>query len=228
MLRCATVSADARPEPGLRERKKRATRLALSRATIELTLERGWRNVTVDEIAAAAGVSERTFRNYFPTKSAAVAGLHLDRMEQIADDLRTRPAEEPLWEAISATIVARFKPGEAARRSAHDRQRVESLRLMRSEPALQGEIAKANATAQTALAAAIAERTATDPDRDLYPNAVAAVIAATTAAAVDHALRSDPPAPLEPLLRDVIAQVAAGLPAPRPARRARSRSRRAP
>jgi AcrR family transcriptional regulator len=199
---------------GLRESKKRATRVALSRATIRLTLERGWKNVTVEEIAAAAGVSERTFRNYFSGKAAAVAGLHLDRMVHIADDLRARPADEPLWDAVTEVVVAHFTPPEAASH-AGDRQRADSMRLLLAEPALHGELAKANAAAQAALAAAIAERTGTDLVRDIYPHLAAAVIGAGSTAAVEHALRADPPSPLEPILREALGQVAAGLPPPR-------------
>ncbi|ADB50354.1 acyl-CoA-like ligand-binding transcription factor [Conexibacter woesei] len=220
------MSADPPTEPGLRERKKRATRTALSHATIRLGIERGWSNVTVEEIATAAGVSERTFRNYFPGKAAAVTALHLDRMIEIADDLRTRPASEPFWHAVTDVLVKHFvpPPGTTTDHPARDRQGAAGMRLLLDEPALRGEMAKANATAQAALAAAIAERTGTDAAHDVYPSTAAAVIGAASAVAVEHALRFDPPAPLEPILRDVLAQIAAGLPAPHPGARDLDRS----
>ncbi|MBB6170840.1 AcrR family transcriptional regulator [Nocardiopsis mwathae] len=59
---------------GLRERKKRATRRALQRAAVELAIDRGVERVTVDDIAAAADVSTRTFFNYFATKEDALVG----------------------------------------------------------------------------------------------------------------------------------------------------------
>ena len=77
---------------GLREEKKQATRTALSWAAIRLTVERGFDNVLVEEIAAAAGVSPRTFNNYFSSKAEAIAARHLDRCRKVADDLRHRPA----------------------------------------------------------------------------------------------------------------------------------------
>ncbi len=56
------------PRDTLRSRKQAATRLAIRRAAIELGLEHGYDNVTVDMICTACGVSARTFFNYFGSK----------------------------------------------------------------------------------------------------------------------------------------------------------------
>ena len=199
---------------GLRERKKRETRVALSQATIGLCVQRGWDNVTVEDIAAAANVSVRTFRNYFSSKAEAIAASHLERMLRIADSLRARPATEPLWDSIAHAVQAQFVPQGDTVRSPRDRRWTDGLRLMLAEPALQGEVVKANAAAQEELAKPIAERTGTDVTRDVYPKLVAAVIGASSAVAVEHCLHADPPAPLAPALREVFDRVAAGLPAP--------------
>ncbi|MFQ6155286.1 TetR family transcriptional regulator [Micrococcus luteus] len=62
--------------PGtLRERKKQLTRRAIHDAAFALAAERGLAQVTVADICAGAGISERTFFNYFPSKAAAVLGL---------------------------------------------------------------------------------------------------------------------------------------------------------
>src|SRR5450755_813395 len=87
--------------PGLRERKKQQTREALSWAALRLAVERGLANVLVEDIAAEAGVSPRTYNNYFSSKAEAITWRHLDRARRTADLLRARPADEPLWESIT-------------------------------------------------------------------------------------------------------------------------------
>jgi AcrR family transcriptional regulator len=204
-------------QPGLRERKKRATRVALSQAAIRLCVLHGWDSVTVDQIAAEADVSVRTFRNYFTGKAEAIAASHLERMLQVGDDLLARPAGEPLWDSLLHAVLGRFAPADPAEpgNSAPQNQRWrDGVRLMLAEPALAGEIVKANAAAQQALAEAIAQSTGTDADRDVYPKLVAAVVAAGTAVAVEHSLRADQPEPLGAVLAQIFEQLAAGLPVP--------------
>lgn len=198
---------------GLRERKKQETRIALSWAAVRLTVDRGLANVTVEEIAAEVGVSSRTFNNYFSSKAEAIAARHVDRARSIAVELRARPADEPLWEAIASAVLARFALGQDDHGTA-DQQWLAGIRLMVNEPALQGEMLKAGAAAEAELAAAIAERTATDASHDLYPLLVAAAVGAASQAAMRHWLRSDPPGPVRPLLREALRQLAAGLPVP--------------
>src|SRR5258708_8577472 len=85
---------------GLRARKKLATREALSRAALRLALERGLENVRVEDIAAAAGVSPRTYNNYFSSREEAICALRSERADRIAAALRARPAGEPLRDAV--------------------------------------------------------------------------------------------------------------------------------
>ena len=64
-------------EGGLRERKRAATRAAITAAARALTAERGLNGYTVEEVCERADISRRTFFNYFPTKEDAVIG-HAD------------------------------------------------------------------------------------------------------------------------------------------------------
>lgn len=63
------------PSPTLRERKKVETWTAIHEAAASLAQQRGLEQATVEAIAESAGVSPRTFFNYFPAKEDAVLGL---------------------------------------------------------------------------------------------------------------------------------------------------------
>jgi AcrR family transcriptional regulator len=198
-------------EDGLRERKKRETRIALSWAAVRLTVERGFDNVRVEDIAAEVGVSSRTFNNYFASKGEAITARHLDRARLIADELRARPADETLWEAITAAALTQFALGQGD--GGADQRWLDGVRLMVTEPALQADFLRVNALAEDELVAAVAERTGTGAD-DLYPRLVATTVGAALSAAMAHWLRTDPPVPMGPLLTDTLRQLAAGLPTP--------------
>ncbi|WP_328339195.1 TetR/AcrR family transcriptional regulator [Micromonospora sp. NBC_00421] len=98
----------------LRERKKRATREALQSAALRLALERGPDNVRVEEIAQAAGVSPRTYNNYFPSREQAiVAGVAADRAAGIAGAVLARPAGVGLGDAVIDAVVGLYTdPGD--------------------------------------------------------------------------------------------------------------------
>ena len=68
-------------------------------------VERGLENVLVEDIAAAAEVSPRTFNNYFASKYEAICALALDRSFQIGEALRERPAGESLWDAVRNAVL---------------------------------------------------------------------------------------------------------------------------
>jgi AcrR family transcriptional regulator len=210
---------DGTDSPGLRERKKRETRLALSQATIRLCVQRGWAAVTIEDIADAANVSVRTFRNYFSGKAEAVAASHLERTLRIGDELRARPVTEPLWDAVANAVEAQYAAEadpeatpEAIRE--HARAWRDGIWRLFAEPAVQGEILRADAAAREELALAIAERTGADVDRDLYPRLLAAVVGVGSGVAVGHWLRNDPTGPATPLLREALDRIRSGLPVP--------------
>ncbi|NUP13874.1 MAG: TetR family transcriptional regulator [Polyangiaceae bacterium] len=186
---------------GLRERKKAATRTALSEAALQLAVERGLGNVRVEEIAAAAGVSLRTFNNYFASKEQAIAANATERVEAFAVALRARPPKEPLWDALVEVTRELFP-------SAPDRDWLTRARLMRKEPALFAEQAKADLEVERALAREIASRTHTDADRDVYPRIAAAAVVAAIHVGLDAWLAAPKKARLPDALADAVRQVA--------------------
>jgi AcrR family transcriptional regulator len=82
-------------EIGLRDRKKVRVRQALADAAMQLFEARGFDAVTVDEIAAAADVSRRTFFRYFPTKEAAVFARREDQLATFRVHLMESTADAP-------------------------------------------------------------------------------------------------------------------------------------
>jgi AcrR family transcriptional regulator len=200
---------------GLREQKKLATRAALSWAAIRLIVERGYDKVLVEDIAAAAGVSPRTFNNYFGSKAEAVASRHLDRIHRMAEALRERPAGEPLWESITEAMVEQHRAGPEV--TAHPRPDRDAwtagLRLMVEVPAIQAESLRAAALSQDAIAAAIAYRTGTDLQNDMYPHLVAATVLAAQNVVIAAFMETG--RSVDELVREAMRQVSAGLPPPR-------------
>src|SRR5215210_1582724 len=121
----------------MRERKKLATREALSTAALRLALEHGPENVRVDDIAEAAGVSPRTYNNYFSSREQAiVAAITAERALRIGAALRARPSDEPLAEAVVEALVEQYATEPAG----------DALTLITSAPALRAEFADTVAT----------------------------------------------------------------------------------
>lgn len=197
--------------PGLRERKKLATKQALAFAAMQLAKERGLENVRVEDITDTVNVSRRTFTNYFSSKEEAIASLNADRAARAAEALRERPADEPLADSLSAVFAAQH---EAA---AHgmDRERIGLVQLLASSPALRGEYLKTVVQAEEPLAKVIAERTGADPQNDLYPHVLAAAVMAAVRAATGHWMDNGGAGSLPDVIRQAVRQVA-GSPADGP------------
>ncbi len=85
---------------GLRESKKLRTRQEIADQAMRLFVQRGFDHVTVAEVAAAAGVSEKTVFNYFPTKEDLFFDEVPDREAAIAEAIRGRAAGESILAAL--------------------------------------------------------------------------------------------------------------------------------
>jgi len=198
---------------GLRERKKVATRQALGQAAMRLAIERGLDNVLVEDIAEAAGVSARTFNNYFASKYEAICALQQDRAVRIGEALRARPDGEPLWESVTQAVLSQFGPApdDAGPTGQPLKEWLAGVRLVVTTPALVGEYLKVHGLTQYHLAAAIAERLGTSTDTDMFPRIMAGAVSAAMQAAMERWLHSDPPVPLAPLMRQSLRQLADGM-----------------
>ncbi|UNT00420.1 TetR/AcrR family transcriptional regulator [Streptomyces tubbatahanensis] len=163
------------PPPGLRERKKRATREALREAALRLAVEHGPDRVRVEDIAEAAGVSPRTYNNYFASREQAiVAAVTADRETRIAAAVAARPAGTRLADAVSEAVIEQYtNPGERER---------EALLPIATGTALRDAFLDAAAEIEPPLTVVVAERL-TDAGAQ-----TARVLAASVAAAVRIAL----------------------------------------
>jgi len=192
-----------KPE-SLRERKKLATRRALGIAAMRLAIERGLENVVVDDIAAAAGVSPRTFNNYFASKYEAICSLSMDRSRLIGWALRRMPDGMPLLDAITSAVLG--GPFGAAEEPP-DREWLEGIKLVTRSPELQGEYLRTLHATQTALTETIADRIGADPRADMLPMVLAGAVTAAVQVAMNRWMTADPPIALAPLIRQALAQL---------------------
>jgi AcrR family transcriptional regulator len=162
--------------PGLREQKKQATRAALREAALRLALECGPDNVRVDDIAEAAGVSPRTYNNYFSSREhAIVAAVTNEREARVAAAITARPASTGLADAVVEAIVEQYTdPTESGR---------DALLLITTHHTLRDAFVDTATALEHPLADAIAPRL---DDADEH---TARVLAASVAAAVRVALQ---------------------------------------
>jgi len=188
----------------MRARKKLATREALSAAALRLALEHGPQNVRVDDIAEAAGVSPRTYNNYFSSREQAiVVALAAERGHGVAAALRERPADEPLEHAVVGALVEQYSDdGEPDR---------DALALITSAPALQAEFLDTIAAIERPLAEAIAARTGADGQAELGPEVLAAAVSGAARIAAERWLRPEPDTQFSVALNDALTWIAPAL-----------------
>lgn len=194
---------------GLRERKKAETRAALQDAAIELSLQHGVDNVSVETIAEAAGVSPRTFFNYFPSKEDAIVGSSTEEPSPLLELLRARPAGEEPLEALRRAVQG------ATERLQDDPHRWAARRLLvQRHPALAARHAAWLAEVEHVLVVEIADRLGLDPDHDLYPGTVVGAAMAATRIAITVWRNDDHAAPLATLVDETFDHLVAGLARP--------------
>ncbi|KAA9378190.1 TetR family transcriptional regulator [Microbispora cellulosiformans] len=160
---------------GLREQKKQATREALRAAALRLALERGPDNVRVDDIAEAAGVSPRTYNNYFSSREQAiVAAVAGEREARVAAAVIDRPDGVGLADAVVEAVVDQY--------TASDAPGQEALLLITTRPALRDAFIDTTTAIERPLTEAIAQRLGDDDPH------TARVLAASVTAAVRVAI----------------------------------------
>ncbi|MFF1906807.1 TetR family transcriptional regulator [Kitasatospora sp. NPDC058218] len=159
---------------GLREAKKQQTRALLADTAMGLFVERGFEQVTVAEVAGAAGVSTNTVFNYFPTKE----DLFFDRQDAVVAHLATvvreRPAGTSAVEAVRADLLAGLAAGEPT--FGLSAEAAVFWHVVAQSPALRARLLELGERSEAALAAALAEESGADPE-DPLPRVLAGAVA---------------------------------------------------
>ena len=122
---------------GLRELKKQRTRATIVDVAARLCADRGYENTTVDQIAAAADISPRTFSRYFPNKEAVIGALIEEIAEHVAGALCRQPHSITEHEALERAHLEVLRAAEANAPGAMGFDRVNGfLQIVNGSPLL--------------------------------------------------------------------------------------------
>lgn len=164
----------------LHQQRSQATKEALRRVALARFARDGFANVTVSQLAAEVGVTERTFFRHFPTKEAVLFADYETHLEWLAEALARRPASESLFDAVMASVGS----------FPHDLEVVRQAALLRAT-LIGGERAAGHLrVVQASFAAVITDfvrkRYADVPGIDLKAEVAGSVLAAALVVAVEN------------------------------------------
>ena len=186
--------------PGLRERKREATRLRIATEAARLATERGVAGVTADAIADAADISRATFFRFFATKETAIAeGFSGPKVEELLVALAAQPADQAPLEAVARTFQALGQVLDEETRALV----LEQARIAQDSPALQAWMASAWLRDEQLVAGVLADRLGCEPD-DPRARMVAAVAMAAMRLGLERWVAADGEVDLADLFQDAI------------------------
>lgn len=187
----------------LRQRHAERTRLQVLDAAVHLFMSQGFDETTVEEIAAAVGISPRTFYRYFPSKESVLYHGVEARVAEIRQLIEARPADESPLEAVAAALchVADTLADDPSRRAL-------ARRLIRQRPPSSRTHPRNTVWEQTErdVLAILAERTGLAPD-DVGLRATLAAVGACFDVALDAWAASDDDSPAGPVLATALAAI---------------------
>ncbi|HKS45381.1 MAG TPA: TetR family transcriptional regulator [Amycolatopsis sp.] len=197
------MSSSRGDQPGLRERKKARTRAAIQDHALRLFIEQGYENTTVEQIAAAAEVSQSTFFRYFPTKEDTIA---YDRLDPIA--MRAFLDQPPDLPPITALRTA-LRQMRASLRAEESELESARQRLIMTVPELRMRLMDQITAGMDLLNHAVAERTGRSPGDPAVRTWSGVVVGVVLAAFLET---SDEPGRFIQAFDEGLARLEAGLP----------------
>lgn len=160
----------------LRERKKQRTREALLRTALELFTTQGYEATTVDDIAEAVDVSQRTFFRYFAGKEEAALALEEMTVAHFLEAVRERPPHEAPMEALRQAVLEGWDTlNDVIEAVAPVELYLRMYQVIESTPVLLAAHLRKSVEIEEAIAHILAEREGVDIDTDPRPRLAVAV-----------------------------------------------------
>lgn len=172
----------------LRERRRRQTSFDIHNAALRLARQRGVDKVTVEEISVDAGVSPRTFFNYFPSKESAIAYAPLEIPAELAAEF---VAAGPAPHSVLLGDLMRLLIGNVADNTPRREEMADVYAVAHSSAPVASALLSQFDQFEQRLAALIAERAGIQPDGDV-PTLIAALVMAVMRRGMVNWASADP------------------------------------
>jgi len=194
---------EKKAEAGLRERKRRETLQRITEAGMRLFIKQGYANTTLDEIAAEAGISRRTFFYYFKSKDEILLSMQRSNSDTLAAAVRRAPQGKKPLDTIRDAVIEVCETFPA-------KEMISIHRLMKSSEAVQARKHATYVENENAIVAALRERFP-DPKQETTLRLVAMMSVGAMRLAVETLDKEDGKRPLSEILREIFATLDAGI-----------------
>jgi AcrR family transcriptional regulator len=195
------------PDPDLRTRNLAHNRAQAARIALELFEQHGYDAVGIDDIAAAAGISRRTFFRYFESKEGVVLPFEGERLDVLRQTLAARADHEPPLTAVRRAVQTIAAGADDAERTAA----LARMRIVESNPSVHARSLELLSQWETAVREVIAEAEGEDPETSMSARVTAAAAIAAFRAAAEVWLANGGAGDLTALLDEAFDVLAAGL-----------------
>lgn len=199
----APGASDSSAGDGLRERKRRETLQRITAAGMRLFIKQGYDNTTLDEIAAEAGISRRTFFYYFKSKDDILLSMQRSNSDKLAVAVRNAPKGKKPLDTIRDAVIQLCE-------SIPPKEMIAIHRLMKSSEAVQARKHATYVENENAIVEALRDRFS-DPKSETSLRVVAMMSVGAMRLAVETLDRENGKRPLADIVRDIYATLDAGI-----------------